>query len=155
MAPSVWDESNLLQATPDQRNTKAWAIANALSSIKARIAQDNANRIQEYNQQFSDYSANMLNHPELNIVPPVPALAEVIVFDEDGWPEAGPGDEHVCPIKVYTPPATMKPAKKTEDGGLMGAIAAEAANTGLPTIPNVPILEKSTDSFGHVWLRIA
>jgi hypothetical protein len=148
-----WNDSNLNTATPDQRNTRDWAIANALSSVKARIKADNAIRVDAYNKAFDEYSFIRFNHPDLAVTAPVPALAEVVVFN-DGWPEAADGNEHVCPMKVYAPPATYRPSKKTEDGGLMGAIVAEGSVSGNPTISTVPVYEKSTDSAGHLWMRI-
>src|SRR6185369_11345218 len=106
MNPAVWNDSNLNSASPEQRTTREWAIANALSSVSARITQDNANRIEEYKQQWSDYEQNKLNHPNLNITAPVPAVEEVVVYNDFGWPEAGPGTKLVCTPFVYQAPKT-------------------------------------------------
>ncbi len=152
----IWDDSNLASADPFQRTTKAWAIANTLSAVQARIAQDNANRIAEYNQQWNDYVQNRFNHPTLNITPPMPAVAEVVVYDASGWPEAGPGTQLVCVPNVYQEPK-HDPTLSTAAGGMMGQMVREGGTNGAasPFNAGVPLFTQLvTASDGSKWQRV-
>lgn len=108
MSPQqIWNDTNLASATPAQMVTPAWAIANTLSAVKARLELDKQAAIASYNTQFDQYAKNRTNQPAITWPEPVPGCIEEITYNGYGFPELQPGTVEVCPRRVYVPPVVV------------------------------------------------
>lgn len=145
MPDTIWDDSNLRTATATQMATMAWAIANTLSEVNNRLAKDNANRVDEYTRQFAAYVQQKNDRPDAtNIQEPTPAFAEIVVFNQYGWPEVAPGPNWVCKKSIYQPvPANPQSWFHTPD------------TSGSPDKFVGPVGTAVTKTDGTKWMRFA
>lgn len=145
MTPIQLDPNHSVNTLAD--TTVQQAQANTLFAVRAEVATINAARVAEYDTQFAKYAASMDERPDAtNIIAPVPAIAEVVVISESGWPFEAPGSEHVCPTKIWQQHKAIPPSW----------FAAGAQSTAPPEpFPGIALGDSVTLTSGRRFVRIA
>lgn len=125
------------------------ANSNAVYAYKLEVAKSNASRVAEYNAAFDRYASDMNTRPDAtNVLPPVPAVALVVVISEDGSPSIVPGTEHVCVTRVWTAPVVTNP---NTHGMIVAGLATQAADI----FTTAAVFGAPVDYRGMKFLRVA